>query len=141
MALKAILNSNLYRLMMLENKSNSLMGLLAMTMFADKKVLSQEIRAFVNSVKYLQCTGVLDDSMSEADIIMWYELNKDELKTKVTGKGFEVWLQNCLADLSPLTNKSAVLIAMGDIANSDDEIHVSEMALVALVAKRWNVAA
>ena len=141
MALKAILNSNLYRLMMLENKSNSLMGLLAMTMFADKKVLSQEIKAFVGGVKHLQSAHVLDTSLSEAEIIMWYELNKAELKAKVTGVGFEEWLYNRLKHFEPIDDKQAILSTMRDIADADQEVHISEKALVVLVANHWNMAA
>ncbi len=124
---------------MKKDNLDSLLGLLAMTIFADKKVLSEEIKAFVGSVKYLQSMQVVVASVSEADIIMWYELNKDELKTKVTGKGFEIWLRDCLGNLSTVKNKPAILIAMGDIANADEEVHVSEVALVALVAKHWGL--
>ena len=141
MALKAILNSKLYRMMMLENKSDSLIGLLAMTMFADKKVLSQEIKAFVYGVKHLQSTHVLKTNLSEAEIIMWYELNKAELKSKVTGIGFEEWLYNRLKHFEPIDDKQAILSTMRDIADSDDAVHISEKAFLVLVANHWNMAA
>ena len=49
-----------------EHDLENILGLLAMTIFADKKILAAEIKAFTRAVRYLQNEQVITTAMSEA---------------------------------------------------------------------------
>ena len=118
---------------------HDLLSLLAVTIIADKRVLSEEIDSFVEASNALYIARVMEPQLTEAKLLTWYEENKDELKQNVKSPGFEKWFYGCLDRLNHIRDKQAVLKVMADIANSDGELHVSERALMALAARYWNV--
>lgn len=121
----------------LENEN--ILKLLAMTAFADKRLLSVEITAFVNVVIDLQNTGIMSSDYTEAQLFIWFETHKIEIKSELSQRGFEPWLYSCLDNLSEFENKKALFEAMFKVAYSDDEEHISETALAVLVAKYWDI--
>jgi len=124
----------------LDNKStDSVLSLLAMTVFADKNVFAVEIFGFVKAAQFLQAKNVIKPDMSEADLLIWYEDHKEELFTRVIKHDVEIWLSECLNELNHVENKAAILTAMTDIATADDELHISEVALHVLAANKWNI--
>lgn len=119
--------------------TDSLLGLLVMTIFADKHVYATEIFAFVKVAQTLQDKGLIPKEMSEAKLLLWYEMHKERLYEKVATHDLESWLQDCLNDLDHLDEKADILAAMTNIAKSDDELHISEVALHVLAAKIWKI--
>ncbi len=115
----------------------SVLELLAMTMFADKQVLAVEIQAFVDIILRFQYENVLKTDLSEADIIAWYEDHKANLVQIVQHGAFEPWIENKIETLKDFPDKHLLLRAMNEIASADGEVHVSEKALEVLTAKKW----
>ena len=111
-----------------------------MTTLSDKKLYDTEIQSFVKTVKTLDTQNCFTEPLSEAKLILWIEINKEQLlylnKTPEVGK----WHKVCLEALEEVENKPQILQAMIEIAKSDDEFHFSEKALVILTARHWNIA-
>lgn len=118
---------------------NDLLSLLAVTIIADKRVLSEEIDRFISASNGLYIARVIEPRLTEAKLLAWYEAHKDDLKQRLNGPDFEKWLYGCLNRLNHIRDKQAILDVMADIAVSDGELHVSERALMALTARHWNV--
>lgn len=120
-----------------ENSVNqSILELLAMTIFADKKIYADEIQAFTHSVIKLQNEGMLSTNMTEVKIILWYETHKDALMEYLTTSKFEIWLSGKIFDLDRVPDKFKVLEAIEYISFSDGEEHISEKALRMLASKK-----
>lgn len=111
--------------------------LLAITMFADKQVLASEIQAFVEIVLRLQRDNTLSTNMSEAKIILWYELHKEELTRVMQHDVFESWIEERIHKLRDFPDKHLLLRAIDEIAIADGEKHISEKALHVLTARKW----
>jgi len=121
--------------MITNSKDQSILELLAMTIFADKQIFAAEIRAFTKSVLLLQEQGVIETQMSEANVILWYETHKDELQSLLQTERFENWMDAKIIALQTLSNKVMVLEAIEYIAKSDEEEHISEKALRVLASR------
>ena len=121
----------------LDDVTQSVLELLAVTMFADKKVLASEIQAFVANVQWLQNDYVLKTSLSEGEIIKWYEANKDAMRALIQPGNFEAWMDIKVEELKDFPDKHLLLRAMDKIAHADGEKHISEKALEVLTAKKW----
>ena len=121
----------------LDDVTQSVLELLAVTMFADKKVLASEIQAFVANVQWLQNDHVLKTSLSEGEIIKWYEANKGAMRALIQPGNFEAWMDLKVEELKDFPDKHLLLRAMDEIAHADGEKHISEKALEVLTAKKW----
>ncbi len=119
--------------------TESLLSLLAMTVFADKTVYAAEIFGFVKAAQYLQSKNLVNPLLTEADLLVWYENHKEDLFRRVVKHDIEEWLKECLNELNNVEDKASILTAMTDIAKADDELHISEVALHVLAAKIWNI--
>ncbi len=117
--------------------TQSVLELLAMTMFADKQVLAVEIQAFVRIVTRFQRDNVISTDLTEADIIKWYEARKQDLASVVSNHVFENWINAKVEALEDFPDKHLLLRAMDEIACADGEKHVSEQALEVLTTQKW----
>ena len=125
---------------MFSEEINDLLSILALMIFADKRVLDDEVKAFVRLADKLQVGRDIEPRLSEAKLTVWYETNKDELKEVLGRPNFGDWLYSRLDRLSDLPDKLSILSVLCDIASSDGEVHVSERALIKLTAQRWDIA-
>ena len=125
---------------MLSREIDDLLSLLALMIFADKRVLENEISAFVRLADKLQVAREIEPKLSEAKLSVWFETNKEQLQAVLTRDDFETWLYERLDRLKPLPDKISILAVLCDIASSDGEVHVSEKALIKLTADRWGIA-
>lgn len=124
---------------MISQNNAALLSLLTATIMADRRIFEEEISALISTVKTLHREGVITTPLSEARILTWYELNRDHIKSKLTGASFSSWLYTCLDRLRPVEKKHSVLNAMKTIADADGEVHVSERALIVLTSRHWNI--
>jgi len=114
-----------------------LLSLLTAVIVADKRTFAAEIDAFLSEVPKLQQTLGITPKWSEAQILMWYELNKDEVREQALGPYLKTWLYDRVNRLASIQNKPAILEAMRQIAISDGKMVVSERALIVLTARQW----
>ena len=108
--------------------------------FADKRVRDDEIKSFVRQADRLQVARDIEPRLTEAKLVNWYERNKAELQAILESSNFDKWFFEKLDRLKSIPNKMSILGVLCDIASSDGEVHVSEMALVELTARRWDIA-
>jgi len=118
------------------SETQTLLEVLAMAIFADKRVLAAEITAFSQAVQNLQAQNIAKETLTETRIILWYETNKDRLKEILDNHEFEVWLQNIRGSLSDIQDPQPVIEAIKLIAEADEEVHVSENAYTILIQEK-----
>lgn len=125
---------------MFTNSIDSILKLLALTVFADKRVFADEIDTFINSARNFEAFETSETDLSPAKLLAWFETHRGELKDRLENLStFEIWVNNILDDLSDHPEKHAILNRMIKIAKADRELHVSEKALIVLTAQRWNI--
>ena len=125
---------------MFPDNINSILKLLALAVFADKRVFADEIDTFINSAKNLEAFETSETDISPAQLLTWFESHRGELKDRLENLStFEIWVNDILDNLSDHPEKHAILNRMIKIAKADRELHVSEKALIVLTARRWNI--
>jgi len=85
-----------------------------------------EIDAFLKSAQNLKALRRLVPNLSEAKLLSWYELNKEDIRGKLSTPYFKDWFYELLNALSNLPDKASILGAMASVSEADGEIHVSE---------------
>jgi hypothetical protein len=126
---------------MIENATEeALLSLLAITVLADKRVYAVEIDSFVKMALSLNAQISFSEAVSEPKLLMWFELNRDNLRATIKTPAFKIWYNDCLETLASVPEKPQILEAMTQIAHADQDIHFGEIALITLTAKHWNIA-
>lgn len=124
---------------MISEELHDLLSVIAVTIFADKRVFAREIETFLKMSEEVQLLRKADDKLSEAKLLSWFDANSAMIRDKIKTPKFESWFYGCLDRLNGLYDKEAILDIMHEIAKSDDEFHISEQALIILTANRWNL--
>lgn len=124
---------------MFTEQEDDLLTLLAVTIFADKRVFAREIEAFLHSSKTLNLGAGRSKKVNQDTLLLWFEANRQELKAIHTRDDFADWFADLTRRLAAYPDKEKLLGIMNDIARSDGEVHVSETALMVLCARNWNI--
>lgn len=114
--------------------------LLAATIFADRRVFSEEITAFVEGTARLKIIREAQPKLTQTDLLLWFEANSPDIKTKMTTPYFKDWFYELLDKLSGFKDKEALLSIMREISKADNHVHVKERALFSLAARHWGIA-
>lgn len=122
------------------DRQHKILSLIAATIFADKHIYAAEIQMFIKVALDLNALEQMKPALSEAKILAWYELNKDDIRQKITTPYFKDWYYDILNTLSEVKDKQAILTAMEKIALADGSVHVSERALTMLAKRHWKIA-
>jgi len=128
---------------MFNTQTEAVLSLTAFAIFADKRVLSEEINKFISFADILEVTNISDIKITEAKLLHWFEMNKSDLQKKmeIGHEGLSDWLNLVLDDLDGFKRKDLILEWINDIACADGEHHISEKALFAIVEDRLGEAA
>jgi len=126
---------------MFSEEFNDVLCLLAITIFADKRVFAQEIEAFLKGSQSLESIYKMDEKVSEARLLMWFESNNSDIRQKILTPDFEPWFNRLLNRLNRIEDKQPILDIMNDIAWADKDYHVSEKALNVLTTGHWGLQA
>ena len=118
---------------------NDILSLIAATIFADKRVYASEVETFLSASSKLKVLQDSKPALSEARLLAWYELNKDDIRQKITTPYFKDWFYQLLEQLSDVDDKQSILDVMHDISRADGSVHVSERALIALAKRFWGM--
>ena len=100
---------------------------------ADQKVLAEEVFAFVRAAM------AIDSSLSEARLHAWFSNNRPRLRSRLNHPDFSNWLLHCLDSVEVDHKPERVLKHLAEIAAADQNVHVSEKALIVLAARHWGV--
>ena len=123
------------------NPLNSALNLVAATILADKRVFACEVEVFIQEASKLELVRRLDPAMSETKLLNWYEFYKEAIQANLNTPYFKDWYYSLLEDVSSLQDKETLLEVMKKISAADDEVHVSEQALIKLAERYWGMAA
>ena len=124
---------------MFNRQIEAVLNLISLSIFADKRVLSEEISAFVESADLIQSKLQSDIVISETKLLMWFELNRSELKS-IMGlgpAGFKHWFENLISELPVISDKRFLMDIIERISNADGELHISEKALEVMLARSF----
>ncbi len=124
---------------MITDELNDLLTLLAMTVIADKKVFAKEIEVFLEAACTVESDLGRKPTLSRAKLLIWFHENCNGLRSMLGNNEFENVLNSLFLRLRVLPNKKPILDRMLAIAAADDEVHVSEKALMVLAARHWGV--
>jgi len=122
---------------MFNRQIEAVLNLISLSIFADKRVLSEEISAFVESADLIQSKLQSDIVISETKLLMWFELNRSELKS-IMGlgpAGFKHWFENLISELPVISDKRFIMDIVERISNADGEFHISEKALEVMLER------
>lgn len=115
------------------------LSLIAATIFADKHVYASEIDEFMKSTSKLKIVRSLEPKISEAKLLAWYEMNKEEVRDYLATPYFKDWFYGILDRLKDIPNKETIIETMHKISIADGSIHVSERALITLAERHWSL--
>lgn len=124
---------------MTSTEQNNILSLIAATIFADKRVYASEIEVFGKATAKLKALQESKPKLSETKILVWYEMNKDDIRRKITAPYFKDWFYDLLEQLSDVQDKQSILDIMQKISLADGDVHVSERALMALAKRYWGI--
>lgn len=124
---------------MTSTEQNNILSLIAATIFADKRVYASEVEVFCKATANLKVLQQTTSKLSEAKILIWYEMNKDDIRQKITTPYFKDWFYDLLDQLSDVQDKKSILNIMQKISLADGDVHVSERALMALAKRYWGI--
>ena len=127
--------------MIIEQDMQDILTVLAVGVFADKRVFSSEIQVFTQSAMQAELPRHDMSALSGAKALLWFEQNKDEVRAKFDGprSDFDAWLIPILERLAGNVDQEGLLRFLEKIALADEELHVSEKALIALVKRVWGL--
>lgn len=118
-----------------------ILTVLAVGIFADKKVFASEIQVFTRSVSRVELSNLEIPMVSGAQALMWFEMNKDHIREKFDGPRaeFDDWLVPIFERVAEHADIKALLSLLNEISLADEELHISEKALMTLVGKLWGL--
>ena len=123
---------------MFNRQTEAVLSLTAFSIFADKRVLSEEISKFISLSPKLRATGISGIEITEPKLLHWFELNRSALedKMKLGPAGLKKWISLVIDDLSGFNQRKLILDWITEIAKADGEHHISEKALFAYLKDR-----
>ena len=80
-------------------QTEHILSLLTATVFADKRVFSEEINVFLKGAARLDILRYNKTKMSETKLLLWYETNKASVKEKMATPYFKDWFYDLLEKL------------------------------------------
>lgn len=124
-----------------QSELNDILMLLTVGIFADKRIHSSEVLVFMKSVSRIKLSTRDIPEISEAKALSWFEMNKDHVRHifTVPTEEFEAWLIPILERLAVHADKDALLKLLDEIFEADQEIHISETALMTLIKRVWKL--
>ncbi len=125
---------------MVSEELGDVLTLLAVTIVADKKVVSEEVQAFLTCAQRLQLAMDLKPVLTHARLMAWIELNQEWISHITKPEYYERSLETVFDRLSHLNNKESILEAMMAISEADNEVHANEHALMVMAARHWQIA-
>ena len=116
-----------------------ILKLLGLIIVADRKVLKEEVDAYLEVVAELR--AVIDPTVSLTPHMArdWFMLNKAELTEIIDSLAYDTALCEILAPIKSMPHKLDVISGMVKIAVSDDDYSSVERGLIKKTILYWNV--
>ena len=126
---------------MLDTELEDILTVLAVGVYADKRIFASEIQAFTRSVSSVALSRRENSTVTGAQALLWFEMNKDEIRDKFDGPRpeFDAWIIPILERVSEHGNIDELIGLLDIISVADDEFHISKKAFIVLVKKIWGL--
>jgi len=111
--------------------------IMAATILADGPRHSGGSQTFLSEARRSVVLKNFGVKLSEARLLLWYELHRDIILEKMKPAEFKDWFYGLLASLESLTEKIHILNMMQRIAESGKPVNVNGLALFALTKRYW----
>ncbi len=124
---------------MFSREISAVLKIIALSIFADKRVLSEEITAFVESADLIQSQLNSDMVISETKLLLWFELNRAGLQAKMFlgSEDFKLWFETLISELPVMSDTQFITDIIERISNADGELHISEKALEVMLGRAF----
>jgi len=124
---------------MIDTELEDILTVLAIGVYADKRIFASEIQAFTRSVSGVELSKRENSKVSGAQALMWFETHKDDIRAKFDGPRpeFDAWIIPILHRVSEHGNIDELIGLLDTISLADDEFHISEKAFIVLAKKAW----
>jgi len=124
---------------MIDTELEDILTVLAIGVYADKRIFASEIQAFTRSVSGVELSKRENSKVSGAQALMWFETHKDDIRAKFDGPRpeFDAWIVPILERVSEHGNIDELIRLLDTISVADDEFHISEKAFIVLAKKAW----
>jgi len=111
---------------MFSREISAVLKIIALSIFADKRVLSEEITAFVESADLIQSQLNSDMVISETKLLLWFELNRAGLQAKMFlgSEDFKLWFETLISELPVMSDTQFITDIIERISNADGELHI-----------------
>ena len=121
---------------MLDTELEDILTVLAVGVYADKRIFASEIQAFTRSVSSVALSRRENSTVTGAQALLWFEMNKDEIRDKFEGPRpeFDAWIIPILERVSEHGNIDELIGILDIISVADDEFHISEKAFIVSVS-------
>jgi len=119
------------------NPLDSILCLIAATIMADQQTARSQGRTFLKLAGSLEYIHDMGFDLTEAKLLIWYELNHDKILENLQETRFKEWYFDLLARLSDLPNKNLLLKALQKIFPTQNNDHLNGRALIALTELYW----
>lgn len=118
-----------------------ILKLLGLIIVADKKVLKEEVDAFLDVVSELRV--IIDPTVSLTRHMArdWFMLNKNDLLEVINGLAYDTVLLETLVPIKSIPYKLDVISGMVRIAISDGDYSNIEKGLIKKTILYWNISA
>jgi len=128
---------------MFNREVEATLTIIALSIFADKRVLSTEITAFVKSADIIRRFVTSDLKITEAKLLLWFETNRVDINAKMQLRGdeFERWLDALLLDCASVSDKRFISNIIEHISKADGEVHIAEKALSVMLDRKFKMSA
>jgi len=128
---------------MFNREVEAVLSVIALSIFADKRVLSTEIAAFVKSADIIKANVHSDLPLSEAKLLLWFEMNREQIRAKMELDAieFKAWFEAIFNEFPRLPDKTFISEIVESIARADGELHVSEKALYVMLERNFKKSA
>ena len=124
---------------MIDTELEDILTVLAIGVYADKRIFASEIQVFTQSVSGIELSKRENSKVSGAQALLWFEMHKDEIREKFDGprSEFDAWIIPILYRVSEHGNIDELIGLLDTISLADDEFHISEKAFIVLAKKVW----
>ena len=124
-----------------QSELDDILMVLLIGVYADKKIVSSEIKVFIRSVSRLNLSDRDLPKISEAKALAWFEMNKNHVREMFNSprSKFERWFLPILKRVEKHGNKTTLFQILDMIFKADNEVHISEKALAVLIKRVWGI--
>ena len=92
---------------MIDTELEDILTVLAIGVYADKRIFASEIQVFTQSVSGIELSKRENSKVSGAQALLWFEMHKDEIREKFDGprSEFDAWIIPILHRVSEHGNR------------------------------------